>query len=96
MKNGISELCYKTSDKILSILDGLGYSSKRKPSYENELRDLIAIEVRRGINDVGVLFYNNVSMVPISKEERQKQYDMENAEIQKLFIDETDGRVDAR
>jgi|ERR1035437_3577746 hypothetical protein len=65
MSDKISGLCYKTSDKIIDILDGLGYSSERKPSYENELRDLVAIEVRRNINEVGVMFYNNVAMVPI-------------------------------
>jgi hypothetical protein len=85
MKNEISELCYQTSDKIVNILDGLGYSSERKPSYENELRDLIAIEVRRSINETGIMFYNNVAMVPISKEEVKKANERENDEIQKLF-----------
>jgi|ERR1035437_609341 D-serine deaminase-like pyridoxal phosphate-dependent protein len=66
----VSELCYQTSDKIIDILDELGYSVERKPAYPTLLRDLIAIEVRRSINSAGVLFYNNVAVEPISPPEQ--------------------------
>lgn len=56
----VLERCFATSDKILNILNGLKYTSERKPSYDNELRDLIAIEVRRNVNDVVRDFYNSV------------------------------------
>ncbi len=47
---------YMTTDKILDILEKLGYMSERKPSYENELRDLIAIEIRRNSEQLSRLF----------------------------------------
>jgi len=64
----ILERCFATSDKILNILNGLKYTSERKPSYENELRDLIAIEVRRNVNVVVADFYNSVAVVPVPNE----------------------------
>lgn len=71
MKNEVMESCYKTSDKIIIILDGLGFASERKPSYENEVRDLIAIEVRRNINDVVTAFYNSVAVTPLPEVETE-------------------------
>ena len=34
--------CYKTTDNILEILEGLGFTTERKLTYPNEVRDLIA------------------------------------------------------
>ena len=67
-KDKVMERCFATSDKILNILEGLQYTNERKPSYENELRDLIAIEVRRNVNDVVTDFYNNTVVTPMSVE----------------------------
>lgn len=73
MNDKVTESCFKTSDRILNVLEGLGYSSERKPSYEGELRDLIAIEVRRNINDVVTEFYNSVAVKPISVTENNEE-----------------------
>ena len=42
-----NKLAYSGASKILDILEELGYTSERKPSYQNELKDLVAIEIRR-------------------------------------------------
>lgn len=65
MNEIVSKQCYDAADKILVILDGLKYTSERKPAYDGELRDLIAIEVRRNVNDVVTGFYNSVAVEPI-------------------------------
>jgi hypothetical protein len=57
-----TQISYKTADSIISTLEELGFTSERKPSYKNELRDLIAIRVRQSINETGKLFYTNVSV----------------------------------
>jgi len=44
-----NQLCYNASDKIITILEELGYITERKPSYSDELRDLVAIEIRRTV-----------------------------------------------
>ena len=55
-----SQLCYKTTDKILNVLEELGYTTERKPSYPNELRDLIAIEICRAIKVVDSTLQENL------------------------------------
>ena len=88
MSDKISGLCYKTSDKIIDILDGLGYSNEKKPSYENELRDLVAIEVRRNINEVVTVFYNSEAVMPIVPLEQT------NDEIKKSLDEETNSKTE--
>ena len=44
-----NQLCYNASDKIITILEELGYTTERKPNYSDELKDLITIEIRRTI-----------------------------------------------
>ena len=39
--------CYKTADNILEILEGLGFTTERKLTYTEELRDLIALSVMK-------------------------------------------------
>ena len=48
-ENKLMKNCYKAADKTLTILEELGYTSPRKPSYENELRDLMALEIWKNI-----------------------------------------------
>jgi len=55
-----NQLCYKSSDKIITILEELGYTTERKPSYPNELRDLIAIEICRAIKVVDSTLQENL------------------------------------
>lgn len=69
MKNEIQQECYKTADKIIGIIDELEFSTKKVPSYPNLLRDLISIEVRRNINQVTTMFFNNVTDNPIVETE---------------------------
>ena len=39
--------CYKTADNILEILEGLGFTTEKKLTYPEELRDLIALSVMK-------------------------------------------------
>jgi len=59
MNKEIVKKCYGTADKIVGMLTELGYSSERKLTYENELRDIIAIELQRNITDIAtIVFYD--------------------------------------
>jgi len=60
-KDVVTKQCFNSADKIISILDELKYTSERQPIYEGELRDLIAIEVRRNVNVVAEEFFKSVS-----------------------------------
>ena len=41
------QTCYKTADNILEILEGLGFTTEKKLTYPEELRDLIALSVMK-------------------------------------------------
>lgn len=41
------QTCYKTADNILEILEGLEFTTGRKLTYPEELRDLIALSVMK-------------------------------------------------
>jgi len=68
MNKEVSEKCYQSADKIIKILEGMGYSTETKPAYENLLKDLITIEIRRFVSDIATTFYNNVALSPIEKQ----------------------------
>jgi len=41
------QTCYKTADNILEILEGLGFTTEKKLTYPEELRDLVALSVMK-------------------------------------------------
>jgi hypothetical protein len=60
MNDGKSEAlqnCYKTADNILEILEGLGFTTERKLTYPEELRDLISLAIMKThySNKIGLL-----------------------------------------
>lgn len=60
MNSELQKECFNTADKIINILDELGYNTEKVPPYPNLLRDLIAIEVKRNVCNITDMFYHNV------------------------------------
>lgn len=71
MKTEVLNECKKTTDRIINILDGMGYSTEAKPAYPDLLKDLIMIELQRNVTAITTGFYNSVAMVPIENDDEQ-------------------------
>jgi hypothetical protein len=73
MKTEVLNECKKTADRIINILNGMGYSTDVKPAYPNLLKDLLVIELKRNITAVTTEFYNSVAVVPVETKDEDEQ-----------------------
>ncbi len=55
--------CGKTADKIIGIIDGMGFTTEKHVA-QGELKALITYEVRNLLSDVVTDFYNKAALVP--------------------------------
>ena len=67
MNKEILNKCGKTADKIVNIVEGMGFTTEKRVN-KWELNTLIAIEVRNLLNDVVTDFYKNCALVPVEPE----------------------------
>jgi len=72
MNNQVTDKCNNTTEKIIDIIESLGFTTERK-IMAGGLRALITTEIRRCVSDVVTDFYTNAAIVPVAEEEQKNE-----------------------